>query len=136
MTKTITIHHPEYGWVEGLSKSPEDLLCWGEWTKEECGSTRIFSSEDGWREVSQARDVTENCKLLDDGKLRVVHNGCTYDYGLAGHKWRKVPAVVLPEGMTWEDLWKHITQGSPKVYWDYLKDAATTVIQVWEEEEE
>lgn len=155
MTKTTIIQHPEQGRVEGVTYKKIKLLdpeaqaifhgdCAVEgWMSQDKGC--LYLKSGGWSEVLVKRDVTGDINNIFDVKYHFSNDsGHCYESSFIINKsdkrfapkleGRKAQAVVLPEGMTWEDLWKHITQGSPKVYWDYLKDAATTVIQVWQEE--
>lgn len=141
--KTTIIQHAEHERVEGVTYKKIELpnpearaIFHGDCAVEGWISQNkdcFYLKNGGWSEVSQKQDVTGKVEINKDENGYTTFLFDKKDVDLSPNfTFIKAQAVVLPEGMTWEDLWKQLTQGSPKVYWDYLKEAATTVIQVWQ----
>lgn len=146
MTKTITIHHPEYGWVEGVTYKKIELLdpearaifcgdCAVEgWMSPDKGC--LYLKSGGWKEVLPKRDVTGEVELGKD------HSGYTMflfdkkDADLSPDiTFTKSKAVVLPDGMSWEE-WTNKYYHSITLNLDeVLAKNATEVIQVFKEGE-
>ena len=141
MTKTTIIQHPEYGRVEGVTRS----YTYEPWWKEERGGRMYYFESKGWKEVLSKRDVTGECMLLEEKTGRKIidllegvgvelTNGKRLWFG-EGLKGRKVKAVVLPEGMSWEEWLRKYYMLSQFSLKELLSTHTTTVIQVWQEGE-
>jgi len=96
---TTIIEHPEHGRVEGVELT--EAYCIGvTWTKYEKGVRHLYMQDEGWREVPQVVDVTEQFTIDKQGRSW----GLWHPGGLAltavlngGCFWHKTKAVVLPE---------------------------------------
>ena len=132
--KTTIIHHPEYGRVEGVTRSHT----YEPWWKDERGGRMYYFESKGWKEVLPKRDVTGEVELGRN------HTGwTTFTLGrenvdrYSHFTFTKAQAVVLPEGMSWREFWFKFWAAkrndvSPEHVCERM---ATTVIQIWQEGE-
>ena len=95
--KTTSIQHPEYGRVEGVTRSHT----YEPWWKDERGGRMYYFESKGWKEVLPKRDVTGEVELGRN------HTGwTTFTLGrenvdrYSHFTFTKAQAVVLPEGMS------------------------------------
>ena len=135
MTKTTIIQHPEYGRVEGV-EAVEFFGSMDGWIKKVDGVIHWYTKGKGWKEVLPKRDVT--------GEVELGRNHAGWTTFKLGSKdvdtfnqftFTKAQAVVLPEGMNWEEWLRKYYMLSQFNLKEVLSTHTTTVIQVWQEGE-
>lgn len=151
----VTITHLNHGTVEAVISGPVfDHGCNPKepsyWFREEVdGSERRWFRNKGWREVSpkpQWRNATEEVFVSQDESEQVYIEMPKYlsdAYGqriyLERHlKITKSHALVLPDGMTWEDLINreyYLNAESVETLEDTFERLAQPVLTVWQRKE-
>ena len=129
--KRVTIRHAEFGTVEECERWSIDQRRWFK-------QGAHYFHDGGWSEVPQKRDVTGiewNVDALDPRRL--VPNNQLYEVQKLPlrHEWRKAKAIVLPEGMTWEEFWgAYWADKNAKIPPEHACERlSSTIIQVWKE---
>lgn len=132
--KLVTIRHAKFGTVTRVVWRPND----GCWRALVDGVECYYYPRLGWSEVPQKRDVTGTNWTVDGlDRRRLVPTNQLYEVQKlpSNHEWRKAQAVVLPEGMTWEEWWMQNWACGPDSPEALCERLASTVIQVWREGE-
>ena len=144
--RTVTIKHPHLKEVHNVvykkiilpdevvgSNSSNNMFVEG-WMSTENGC--LYLKHKGWEEVPLKQDVTGAVKIGrdKDGKTSFIL-GNEYADRDANCTFTKAKAVVLPDGMNWEEWANKYYHSNSLSIADVLAGKATEVIQVWEEVE-